>query len=176
MEFPEFKYHPDPIKSDVVDESDTTCICCGESRGYIYSGPVYAIEELNEQLCPWCIQSGEAAEKFDASFSDSHPLITAGIDRNVIDEVTLRTPGFTTWQQEEWLTHCKDACAFKGDATKETLKKLTPPERGAIFAQPEINDAAWNDLMSYYEPGGDPAIYHFECIHCKKQLFNYDCS
>jgi uncharacterized protein CbrC (UPF0167 family) len=59
MKLPEFKYHIDPIGNNVIEESDKECVCCGEKRGYIYTGPVYAIDDLNEQICPWCIASGE---------------------------------------------------------------------------------------------------------------------
>ena len=176
MELPKFKYHPNPLETDAICESDTTCICCNQQRGYVYIGSVYGRGEYQEQICPWCIHSGDAAKKFDVSFSDPHSLVKAGIDQNIVDEIYKRTPGYTSWQGEDWMSHCDDACAFLGDAKKETLKKLSTEQRNEIFSSTEIDDESWADLLSYYEPGNDPAIYHFECVHCKKQLFNYDCS
>src|SRR5688572_19854803 len=96
---PEFHYHPDPIATGNVKPSDKTCQGCGQSRGYIYIASVYAIEELNEAICPWCIADGTAAKKFDAMFADSHPLRQAGVTKQIIEEVTRRTPGYVSWQQ-----------------------------------------------------------------------------
>lgn len=176
MDLPKFKYHPDPLKSGAIESCNKVCVCCGKEVDYIYMGSAYGPEDLCEELCPWCIADGSANEKYEATFSDEYPLIKAGIGIDIIEEVTQRTPGYVTWQQEEWATHCNDACAFIGDADIEQLKVLTPKERGEIFLSNEIDDEAWNDLLSYYEPGGDPAIYHFQCIHCGKNVFNYDCS
>lgn len=51
--------------------SDTAvCQGCGKARGFVYVGPVYSVEELNDALCPWCIADGSAAEAFGASFTD----------------------------------------------------------------------------------------------------------
>ncbi len=57
-------------------QSDEPCECCGEVRGYKYTGSVYARTAV-DILCLWCIADGSAAEKFDASFvasaSDGSP-------------------------------------------------------------------------------------------------------
>lgn len=109
MVLPVFKYHPNPLATGSVVESNTMCICCGESRGYIYTSSVYAAKELHHKICPWCIADGSAAKKFSATFVDSHPLYQAGIEESIILEVTTKTPGYDTWQQEIWLSHCSDA-------------------------------------------------------------------
>ena len=70
MALPSFKYHSAPVATGNVVESDIECCCCGKARGYIYIGPVYAIEEYDECICPWCIANGSAHEKLDASFTD----------------------------------------------------------------------------------------------------------
>ena len=31
---------------------------------------LYAVDELDEAFCPWCIANGTAAEKFEAEFTD----------------------------------------------------------------------------------------------------------
>ncbi|QOG23992.1 hypothetical protein FOM02_41000 [Bradyrhizobium sp. SEMIA] len=67
---PSFKYHPDPVATGSVQKSDVQCICCGQARGYVYIGPVYAAEELCESLCPWCVADGSAHGKHGASFTD----------------------------------------------------------------------------------------------------------
>jgi uncharacterized protein CbrC (UPF0167 family) len=39
---PNFKYHPFPLETGAICVSGRTCQCCGQSRGYVYNGPVYA--------------------------------------------------------------------------------------------------------------------------------------
>src|SRR5947207_6887785 len=90
---PTFRYHPDPIATGSVKPSDKECRSCGEARGYIYTSSVYAEESLDEEICPWCIADGSAAEKFDASFCDANPLAEADVPDHIIEEVTMRTPG-----------------------------------------------------------------------------------
>jgi hypothetical protein len=70
VEFPEFPYHPDPRATGSVVVSDTSCVACGQSRGFVYAGPVYSQGELIDSLCPWCIADGSAAEKYEAEFTD----------------------------------------------------------------------------------------------------------
>jgi hypothetical protein len=50
--------------------SDMTCRCRDRQRGYIYVGPAYGQEEVDDALCPWCISSGAAAAQFGAEFTD----------------------------------------------------------------------------------------------------------
>jgi hypothetical protein len=135
---------------------------------------VYARDELRESLCPWCIASGAAAEKFDAVFSDDHSLIKAGLASQIVAEVTRRTPGFTGWQQEAWLVHCGDACAFHGDAPPNEL--LTIEARTQLAERGDVPSAQWTQFVEAYRPGGDPAVYLFRCTVCSSRRFYMDCS
>src|SRR5215472_16350388 len=110
---PTFRYHPDPLGTGFVKPSSTACVVCGRERGFIYTRPVYAIDELRSEICPWCIADGSAAERFDAQFTDAS-CKPADVPMPVLDEITQRTPGFSGWQQEHWLYHCADATAFLG--------------------------------------------------------------
>jgi uncharacterized protein CbrC (UPF0167 family) len=115
---PEFPYHPDPVATGSVEESDALCMNCGRRRGFIYVGPVYATDELAEALCPWCIADGSAAARFDASFTDVAEL-PDDVPAETIVRVMRRTPGFTGWQQEHWMFHCGDGAAFLGRADQD---------------------------------------------------------
>jgi len=131
MNLPKFKYHPDPIASGSIKPSNNPCECCGENRGFIYTGPVYSIDELDECICPWCINDGSANEKFNAAFSDISGVGGFGrgwvsVSREIKEIVAYRTPGFSGWQQEEWWTHCDDAAEFLGPAGYEDLIKFGP--------------------------------------------------
>ena len=102
---PQFRYHPDPVGSGSFEPSTGVCPYCEEARGYVYRGPVYTIDEPDPP-CPECVADGSFARRFQAEFTDPHPL--ADLEPPVIDEVTHRTPGFSGWQQERWLTHCAE--------------------------------------------------------------------
>jgi uncharacterized protein CbrC (UPF0167 family) len=130
MKLPEFKYHPDPVATGSVVASDLECECCGQARGYIYTGPVYAEEEFQSAFCPWCICDGTASQKFDATFTDEDGIGALGhwesVPDQVVTQVARRTPGFAGWQQERWWTHCGDAAAFIGRVGYEELRSRGP--------------------------------------------------
>ncbi|UGS88834.1 CbrC family protein (plasmid) [Ralstonia wenshanensis] len=128
---PYFRYHPAPLATGAVAASEKICACCNQARGYIYVGPVYSVNDLHDALCPWCIADGSAASKLDASFADSHPLARAGVPAEVMEEVNLRTPGYISWQQEWWLSHCGDACEFHGDASIQDIESASDSTKQA---------------------------------------------
>jgi uncharacterized protein CbrC (UPF0167 family) len=174
MSLPEFRYHPDPISTGSIKASEATCVCCDQARGYIYAANTYCEEDLEEALCPWCIADGSAAAKFDATFSDDNSLLEADISVEIVEEVTRRTPGFTSWQQELWQTCCDDACEFHGDATKANLKALKGKSLEEILEQMDCDKEEWTEFLKIYEPGSSPAVYHFVCRHCKKPKYAVD--
>lgn len=174
-ELPPFTYHPDPVNTGAIRESDSQCICCGIVRGYIYTASVYSRRsDLQDQICPWCIASGLAAEKFDATFSDSAPLFQAGVPRSIIDVVTKKTPGYESWQQETWLAHCGDACEFHGDATAADLESISLKVKAEFLKDFFLSEEKWITIKQHYIPKGDPAVYKFVCRHCESVLLGMD--
>lgn len=173
---PTFRYHPDPLATGAIKQSVTVCACCGQSRGYIYVGPVYGVNDLSESICPWCIADGQAAEKFDASFADAYPLSQANVPEAVIAEVHLRTPGYVSWQQENWLSHCGDACEFHGDASVGDVASASADTKAHWLAAYKQDEKTWAWATTGYRPGGDSALYKFVCRHCHLVLFGWDLS
>ena len=112
MKIPEFKYHPDPIKTGAFSQGEyRKCDCCNESTNIWYSEPFYTAKDGIECLCPNCIANGMAASKFDGEFQD--PESTDRVSNpDKLDELIHRTPGYFGWQQEYWIAHCDDYCAF----------------------------------------------------------------
>ena len=90
---PAFRYHPDPIASGSVVASTKECRSCEKVRGFIYTGPTYSDEELDDALCPWCIADGGASQKFEATFVDSEAF-TGDASEEVMRTICERTPGF----------------------------------------------------------------------------------
>lgn len=175
-QLPVFRYHPDPIASGVIQASTAQCACCGMQRGFIYVGPVYGEADLHDSLCPWCIADGSAASKLGASFADDYPLRRANVPGHIIEEINLRTPAFFSWQQEEWLAHCGDACAFLGDASVADVANATEATKLDWHARYELNEEDWQHITTGYTPRGAQSFYKFQCLHCSAILLGWDCS
>lgn len=173
-DFPLFTYHPDPIATGSIIPSEDLCECCGRARGYVYCTTPYGEKEI-ESVCPWCISDGSASKKLGASFSDSRPLSQAGISQHIIDEVTLRTPGYMSWQQESWIACCDDACEFHGDADAGELARLNANNHGRSAKDFDLSIEDFEEMLFYYAPKGSPAIYKFKCKHCGAVRYNWDC-
>ena len=169
MDLPTFAYHPDPIASGSIEKSDKTCRCCGKARGYIYPGPAYCEEDLDDALCPWCIADGSAHETFGASFTDEAGF-PDGIAQNVIEEVAWRTPGFRSWQQGEWLTCGNDAAAFLEPAGYTEIQARYPKTEGDLMGfivyKMEISGGVATRLLHSLDRDRGPAAYIFQCRHC----------
>jgi uncharacterized protein CbrC (UPF0167 family) len=171
---PEFRYHPDPLATGSVKPSKITCACCKQSHGFIYEATVYGTEEVRGKLCPWCIADGKAASRFNVFFSVEDPLTKADLPRQTIIEVTRRTPGYSSWQQEEWQVCCDDACAFHGDATVDELKGLEGKSLDRFQKRYRIAPDWWKQLLKVYVPGGGVSVFRFVCRHCGENTYALD--
>jgi uncharacterized protein len=174
MELPRFRYHPDPVSTGYVEPSGRCCSICDTQRGFVYTGPSYGTHDQEAVFCPWCIASGDAAKRLDLIFTDPHPLKSSGVKDAIIDEITLRTPGFTTWQDPVWMCHCGDACEFHGDLTAAEAQTPDATALAAMLAETRAPSGWWEDFITAYQPGGNPAIYKFVCRHCSLVLYEMD--
>lgn len=167
---PVFRYHPEPLKTGSVVPSEEVCLCCEQARGYIYAASVYAEEELDQQICPWCVASGEAAEKFDCEYTDASGVGGYGrfapVSGAVVEEVSRRTPGFASWQQEVWWTHCGDAGEFLGPVGKKELDEMGPGAWEGFVATAEIEGENLRAVMESLDRDHGPTAYLFRCMHC----------
>ena len=165
---PTFAYHPDPVSTGSIVRSDEACEACEQVRGYVYSGPVYSVQEI-EFLCPWCIADGSAARGFAAEFSTVE-AVPGDVPAAVLDEILHRTPGFAGWQQERWLFHCSDGAQFEGRVGHEDVAPL-PGVVEMIAA-----DGWHEDALRHMSADGDLTGYLFSCRHCSARLAYADCS
>jgi uncharacterized protein CbrC (UPF0167 family) len=180
MNLPQFKYHPDPLATGSVERSDATCVCCGQKRGFIYTGPVYAEEELYDRICPWCIADGSAQAKLGAEFTDAAGVGGCPWDEvpgEVVAEVAYRTPGFCGWQQERWWTHCGDAAEFLGLAGGKEVEAYGPELIESLRDDAGLteNDEEWNRYYRALDKEGSPTAYVFRCRHCGRLGGYSDC-
>jgi uncharacterized protein CbrC (UPF0167 family) len=174
---PEFRYHPDPIMSGSIAESMAKCRVCKKARGYIYTAPAYAEEDLDEAICPWCIASGAANKKFDATFVDSEAFAD-GIPDSAMEEIMERTPGFATWQSEHWPACCGDATAFLTPAGINEIRKDFGEYQFSvmnhIIYDMKISGSAATRLLDSLNRDSGPTAYIFRCLHCDKHHFHID--
>jgi uncharacterized protein len=171
-DLPTFRYHPDPVRTGSVEARDDSCLSCGQARGFIYVGPVYAETDLDDRLCPWCIVDGTAAERYDAEFVDVGWGVPAEVPREILDELARRTPGFTGWQQEHWLYHCGDAAAFLGLAGAQELAQH-PEAIEMLRAEQREHGPSSRDADEYVaalDKEGSSTAYLFRCLHCGTYL------
>lgn len=175
MDFPLFTYHPNPLATGAVIASDASCQCCGKARGFICIAGMYCVENI-DAICPWCVTDGSAADKFNGHFVDDYPLLEAGLDIAIVKEVAEKTPGYISWQQEVWQSHCSDACEFHGDAELAELQALQGEALEEFLSDQMLDSGFWQKILSGYRKGGDLAIYKFQCRHCHKVIFTMDCN
>ncbi len=173
---PHFRYHPNPLETKAFTETDTPmiCDCCGKPVKIYYDGPFYAIDDI-DCLCPECISSGKAAEKFNGEFQDEASLEDGVDDEEKLDELIHRTPGYSGWQQEYWRAHCGDYCAFVGYVGYRELKQMGIVDE--ILEDSMCNEwgAEPEEILKSLVNGGSVQGYLFQCLHCGKHLLWMDC-
>lgn len=168
---PTFKYNLDPIGNEIIVNRKAVCPVCNEETDYVYAGPFYSINDVAD-ICPWCIKSGRAASKYDGEFQDSASCDEVE-NREYLDELIHRTPGYIGWQQEVWLSHCGDFCAFEKyvgwkeianivDELEEDLKDI---ENDYRLTRAELEKALGGWLQGYL----------FKCVVCGKHRLAVDC-
>lgn len=173
---PSFRYHPDPvITGAIVRNEEAECPCCERTNGWVYAYRPYALERV-ENLCPWCIASGAAAEKYDAVFVPSAP---EGMSEARAEELMKRTPSFASFQEEQWQFADGDACQFLGVATADQLASLTDEEQEesgldpSFFTEDYLN---WlrNQPREELRAHADPCVFAFSSLHSDTLKFWMD--
>ena len=149
------------------------CVCCDQDQPFTYVGPVYTLEELDDQLCPWCVADGRAAAVLDASFTDVEWRVPQDVAANVTDVILRRTLGFHGWQQERWLHHCRDAAEFHGAVGARELAAF--PDAVAHLRAQMAQYHNWrprqiDEYLQTLTKDGAPTAYLFRCRHCGGHL------
>ena len=158
----------------VLEESDDPCDCCKKSRSYLYVEPIFDKngDDLEINVCPWCIADGKLAKKYKvgAHRIDMDPAQSIS-DEMALEEVQMRTPGFIGWQERQWLVHCHTPCAFLGRVGWKDIEKIISDiefvDSGILH-----QDTAF---LKSLDADGSPTGYLFKCIKCNKLLMDYDC-
>ncbi len=182
---PHFKYNPNALTSGIIAKEKTLCPVCNTEKDYVYKSHFYATADVSG-LCPWCIKDGSAAKKYDGEFTDylaiegisadpSQPN-TISFQKEHLDELIERTPGYTGWQQEVWLAHCNEPCAFiqyVGWKEIEHLQEELKEDIDNIISEHGLSQKEFeNTLVNESDFQG----YFFQCVNCGKYRLTVDCS
>ena len=169
---PYFKYHPDPLKTGMFEEKIGKCSVCKKQREIFYVGPFYSEKEV-KNLCPWCIKDGNAAKKYKGAFHDSHSVEKDFGSQN-LDELIYRTPGYKGWQQEYWLSHCGDFCAFLGYVRWEEINELKDELNDDIEKLIAELRLTYKEFKESLSDEGFSQGYLFQCLKCGKYRLSFD--
>ena len=177
MILPSFRYHPDPLASGSIVASDRKCRCCRKARGFIYTGPVYAEDDLKDALCPWCIADGSAGRKFDATFFDAD-AVGDEVPETAVLEICERTPGYDSWQGGHWPGCCGDAARYLAPVGHAELQTQYRAWEGSVLSHIiydlSISGGAATRLLQSLRRDEGPTAYLFECHGCGRHHVHVD--
>lgn len=163
---PKFKYYPNVYDCGVVEFGRGTCNCCGrEVEAYVQS--MYTTEDV-DCICMECIASGAAAEKFDGEFIQDADSID---NDEAVEELFCRTPGYVSWQGENWAACCNDYCEYIGTVGTKELEELGIADE--LFEEDGSFDG-WDDAREFLVKDGSLCGYLFRCLHCGKYHLRVD--
>ena len=170
---PEFRYYPDPLGTEAFEQgAPHVCQCCGRETEIWYEFPFYTTEDGIDCICPDCIASGAAAEKFDGDFQSE--FVGEVSDPAKIEEWMKRTPGICTIQDTPWYAHCDDFCAFVGYVKWEDLEEMGIADEIAETYDPDVCGFTLDDLKEGMRRGCCIQGYLFRCLHCGKHFLTAD--
>lgn len=107
------------------------------------------------------------ASKYNGSFQDIDCCEEVA-KQEYIEELIYRTPGYSGWQQEHWLSHCGDFCAFQGYVGWQEIAAIAD-ELEDDFKRIKIDyNITQAEVEEYLNNGGSLQGYLFECLHCGK--------
>jgi uncharacterized protein CbrC (UPF0167 family) len=169
---PHFKYNPKALELGIIKKENTHCPVCDKDRVYVYDGPFYSVVEV-EGICPWCIKNGDAAKKFDGVFQDSESC--EPVDKvEYINELLVRTPGYSGWQQERWLSHCGDFCSLVGYVGWDEIKDISNNLDNDINSILSDYGLTRSEFEKYLKNNGSMQGYLFKCLHCGQYRLTVD--
>ena len=154
-ELPTFRYHPDPLATGSFKEGEPkTCPSCGEDHTIYYALRPYCVEEIRH-LCPTCISTGRAAQKFEAEFIQDADW-QGVMDKEKDQLLFCQTPGYSS---------CQDYCAYMGTVGTRELEEMGIAEQ--VLEEYEARDE-FQDVAEYLVKDGDMCGYLFRCLHCEQ--------
>ncbi|MGE7597147.1 CbrC family protein [Lysinibacillus fusiformis] len=168
---PKFKYLPKPLEAKIFETDDSVvCDCCQQEVDVYYTGGIYAIEDV-DYLCPSCIHSGEAAQKYDGSYQQDLIHDEQITNPTFAEEVLYRTPGYVSWQGNNWVAHCSDYCAFIGYVGWSDMVELAIDDQFDNYTGFSLEELSASLMNNGHHQG-----YLFQCLECDRYVLYSDFS
>ena len=164
-----FKYHPNLYSDEILIHEEGICNCCGKKVSE-YIGTAYSPEDT-DCICLSCIHDGSAAEKLNAEFVQFAEEVS---DPEKRDELFKRTPGYMSWQGENWLACCDDYCAYLGTVGIRELEELGIKDDVLRDYAAQVPSYPLDIVEEYLYKDGDLCGYLFRCLHCGKYRIYVD--
>ena len=186
---PNFKYHPDPLGTEMFrQDGPKTCCCCGRQTDIWYDGPYYGDRNLNDDtgdddempyekmdfLCPDCIADGSAARKYQCMFQADELVGEKPEDADKQDEWLHHTPGYYCWQEPLWYTHCGDYCEFLGSVGWKEIEKMGLEDEIADTYDENVNGFEFSFVREGTYQHGHVQCFLFRCRHCGRHFITVD--
>lgn len=175
-QLPTFRFHPDPIASGSVVISEKACSVCEKVRGYIYTGPTYCEEEIEEAICPWCLADGSAHTALDAVFHDVTFADATTADE--MAEIEERTPGFATFNPIQWPSCCDLPMAYIEPAGVSEIRARYYTLEGLLMTtivhEMGISGGAAHAFLNALRRDTSPCVHVFHCLTCDTVLGRID--
>ena len=86
-----------------------------------------------------------------------------------------RTPGYCGWQQEYWIAHCDDYCAFVGYVGWKELVDMGIHGQIEKNYDQNLNGFDIKDVKECMYNEGVMQGYLFRCLHCGEHFLYVDC-
>lgn len=163
---PFFKYNPNIYENDYLVFKENICQCC-RKKVSTYIQNMYTSASV-DCICLDCVADGTAAKKFDGLFVQDADKLD---NDEAKQELFYRTPGYWSWQGEQWVGCCNDYCAYIGPVGTKELEELKIADE--FFEE----DGSFNDIKNareYMTKEGSLCGYLFQCIHCGKYHLRMD--
>ena len=186
LDLPHFPLHPNVYRLNLFAEQAGVCEVCEQPRHYQYTGVFYSQDEV-DNICPWCVADGSAADKFAGSFNDAMGIegtefgeedadgevkVTWTLAEADITQLCKHTPAYSSWQQGQWLVCCAKPCAFIAYADSAMLAPIWSEIEADVLAH-GIPVAL---VREHLRVDGDLAGYLFQCVDCGKHRLHLDCA
>jgi hypothetical protein len=191
----QFEYFQGPEAEMAMLVGDRVCSLCGRG-GQTFSLEFTICPELSESArgdkvgCVSCLKAGrfEFWHDTEVGLLDESGLKhvyrhnqepPADFPQRSLVELR-RTPQIVTWQQEIWLTHCRDFMIYQGTWEPADFYANDPDGDGrALFVQMTTEYSnLWDDSVGPSEPrleSWHATYYVFRCRQCGALRGNWDC-
>jgi uncharacterized protein CbrC (UPF0167 family) len=160
---PTFRFFPSAFAAGRFSRTDELCSGCAKARGWLYEGVVYATDLDDAKFCPWCIAGGRVAA-LGGTFNDLERPADGQL------EVEACTPGFDSWQDQQWPVHHDLPCTFVAVVGFDDLRHLG--DAAVLAMKTEVRSwGGWTDeaisaFVGRLTVSGQPTGYIWRCENC----------